>query len=127
MDIRQLRLQEQESTDLRVSDLRKWQKALDVPLAELLVEPDSTLSRPVLDRARMVRLMKTATAIRERAESTGIRRMAEMLCEQLIEMMPELDGVGPWHDYGQRRSLDECPRIMERTFSDDVFRRVDHD
>jgi transcriptional regulator with XRE-family HTH domain len=124
MDIRQLRLQEQESTDVRLSDLRKWQKALDVPLAELLVEPDSTLSRPVMDRARMVRLMKTATAIRERSESVGIRRMAQMLCEQLTEIMPELDGVGPWHDYGQRRSLDECPRIMERTVSDDVFRHA---
>ena len=68
VDIRQLRLQEQESTDVRLSELHKWQKALDVPLAELLVEPDSSLSRPVLDRARMVRLMKTATAIRERSE-----------------------------------------------------------
>jgi len=124
VDIRQLRLQEQESTDLRLSDLHKWQKALDVPLSELLEEPGSSLSRPVLDRARMVRLMKTATAIRERCESVGIRRMADMLCEQLIEIMPELEGVGPWHDYGQRRSLDECSRIMERTISADVFRHA---
>ncbi len=55
VDIRQLRLQEQESTDVRLSDLHKWQKALDVPLAELLVEPDANLSQPVMDRARMVR------------------------------------------------------------------------
>lgn len=32
-DIRTLRLQEQESTDLRLSDLHKWQRALDVPLS----------------------------------------------------------------------------------------------
>jgi transcriptional regulator with XRE-family HTH domain len=121
VDIRQLRVQEHESTDMRLSDLHKWQQALDVPLAELLEDPGSTLSQPVLDRARLVRLMKTATAIRERCDSIGIRRMAQMLCEQLTEIMPELDGVGPWHDYGQRRSLDECGRIMERTISDDLF------
>ena len=123
----QLRLQEQESTDVRLSDLHKWQKALDVPLAELLVEPDASLSQPVMDRARMVRLMKTAAAIRERSESIGIRRMAQMLCEQLTEIMPELDRVGPWHEYGQRRSLDECGRIVERTISDDLFRQAAYD
>jgi transcriptional regulator with XRE-family HTH domain len=127
VDIRQLRLQEQESTDVRLSELHKWQEALDVPLAELLVEPDSSLARPVMDRARMVRLMKTASAIRERSESIGIRRMAQMLCEQLTEIMPELDGVGPWHDYGQRRSLDEYGRIVERTISDDLFRQSTYD
>ncbi len=127
VDIRQLRLQEQESADLRLSDLHKWQKALDVPLAELVEDPGSSLSQPVLDRARLVRLMKTATAIRERSESAGIRRMAEMLCQQLTEIMPELEGVGPWHDYGQRRSLDEYGRIMERTVSDDLFRNLARD
>ncbi len=55
VDVRQLRLQEQESTDVRLSDLHKWQQALEVPLAELLVEPDASLSQPVMDRARMVR------------------------------------------------------------------------
>lgn len=121
VDVRQLRLQEQETTDVRVSDLRKWQKALDVPLAELLVEPDSTLSPPVMERAKLVRLMKTATAIRDRSESVGIRRMAQMLCEQLVDIMPELRDVSPWHDFGQRRSLDEFGRIVDRTISDDLL------
>jgi transcriptional regulator with XRE-family HTH domain len=121
VDIRQLRQQEQESSDLHLSDLHKWRKALDVPMAELLVEPEATLSHPVMDRARMVRLMKTATAIRERSDSVGIQRMAEMLCEQLTDIMPELAGVGPWHDYGQRRGLDEYGRIVDRTVPDELF------
>jgi transcriptional regulator with XRE-family HTH domain len=121
VDIRQLREQEQESSDLRISDLHRWHQALDVPLSELLVEPDSALSHPVLDRARMVRLMKTATAIRERSEAVGIRRMAQMLCEQLTEIMPELAEVGPWHDYGQRRGLDEFGRIVDRTIPDELL------
>ena len=115
VDVRQLRLQEQESTDIRLSDLHKWQQALDVPLAELLVEPDST---PVAARDGPG-AHGASDEDRHGHPGTvgivGIRRMAQMLCEQLTEIMPELDGVGPWHDYGQRRSLDEWGRICERT------------
>lgn len=121
VDIRQLRAQERESADLRISDLHKWRKALDVPLSELLVEPDAALSHPVMERARLIRLMKTAVAIRDRSESVGIRRMAQMLCEQLTEVMPELAEVGPWHDYGQRRGLDEFGRIVDRTIPDELL------
>jgi len=117
-DIRSLRLQEQESTDLRLSDLRKWQKALDVPLAELVEDSDAPLSRPVMERARMIRLMKTAAAIHERAP-VAIQRMAQMLVEQLVEVMPELKDVSPWHQFGQRRSLDEYGRVVERQISDE--------
>lgn len=119
-DIRSLRLQEQESTDLRLSDLRKWQKALDVPLSELVEETDEPLSRPVMERARMIRLMKTAAAIHERAP-VQVQRMAQMLVDQLVEVMPELEDVSPWHQFGQRRSLDEYGRVAERRISDDVF------
>ena len=128
VDVRQLRLQEQESTDVRLSDLHKWQKALDVPLAELIVEPDSSLSRPVMERARMVRLMKTVAAIRDRAgfgrKSSGWQ---QMLVEQLTEIMPELEAVNPWHEFGQRRGLDEYGRTADRTVSDDVFHGSSYD
>ena len=121
-DIRSLRLQEQESTDLRLSDLHRWQKALEVPLAELVVDTEEPLSRPVLDRARLIRIMKTAVAIHENsASSPGLKRMAETLVEQLVEIMPELKNVSPWHTYGQRRSLEEYGRVVERRLSDDAF------
>ena len=120
-DIRQLRLQEQESTDLRVSDLHKWVKALDVPVTELLAECDEPLSRPVMERARMVKLMKTTMAILERSEESGIQRMAQMMVDQLLEIMPELEDVGPWHNYGQRRSLDELGVAAERTLNHEAL------
>lgn len=120
-DVRSLRHQEREETDLRISDLLKWQKALDVPLAELVVETDVPLSRPVMERARLIRLMKTAAAIRERSDEEGLQRMAEMLVEQLIEIMPELEHVSPWHTYGQRRSMEEQGRVVERRISEDIF------
>jgi len=126
-DVRSLRLQEEESTDLRLSDLRRWQKALDVPLTELVEETEEPLSRPVLDRARLVRVMKTAAAIHEHSPSLGVKRMATMLVEQLVEIMPELKNVSPWHTYGQRRSLDEFGRIVERRFSEAMLDSSDED
>ena len=120
--VRDIRKQEDEATDLRLSDLFRWQALLDVPLSELLVEPDAPLSRPVLDRARLVRLMKTAVAILECAATPRERRLAQNLMDQLKEFMPELNGVAAWHSVGQRRSLDEYGRIVDRSISDEFFR-----
>ncbi len=109
--IRELRKQEDETADLRLSDLHRWQKVLDVPISELLEEPDhSTLSPPVLKRARMLRMMKTAQSLKENATEPGIKRLAENLVNQILEIMPELEDVAPWHTYGQRRSMDEVGR-----------------
>jgi transcriptional regulator with XRE-family HTH domain len=119
--ITQIRLQEDESSDLRLSELYKWQTALDVPLDELLVEPSAPLSRPVTERAHLVRVMKTAAAILENAHTPQLRRLAERLVEQLVALMPELEGVGPWHSVGRRRSMDEYGRIMEQRISDDTL------
>jgi hypothetical protein len=63
--------------------------------------------------------MKTAAAILEQASSPQLQLLAERLVDQLVELMPELQGVGPWHSVGQRRSLDEYGRIVERHFPDD--------
>jgi len=125
-DVRTLRSQEEESADLSLSDLYRWQQALDVPVADLLEDPGATLSRPVMERAKMLRLMKTAAAILERAESAPIKRMAQMMVEQLVEIMPELEGVSAWHTVGQRRSLDELGAVAERPVADSLlFERHD--
>jgi transcriptional regulator with XRE-family HTH domain len=113
--------QENEASDLLLSELYKWQAALDVPLVDLLVDPGTPLSRPVLERAKMVRLMKTASAMLELAPTLRIRRLAQMLVDQLVELMPELEGIGPWHSVGQRRSLDDFGRIIERRLPDDFL------
>jgi transcriptional regulator with XRE-family HTH domain len=126
-DIRSLRLQERESTDLRLSELRRWQLALAVPLTEMVIDDDLPLSRPVMERARLIRLMKTAAAIHERAPSMALKRMAQMLVDQLVEIMPELKDVSPWHQFGQRRSLDEYGRVMERAIADDMFDSLGED
>jgi len=126
--VSKVRAQEEETTDLRLSDLHKWQKALDVPVSELLVEPDnSTLSPPILERARLLRMMKTAVTILENAPNEGIQRLAENLINNLLEVMPELEDVAPWHTYGQRRSLDEVGRVAEQPVPSEFLSIADFD
>ena len=116
-----VRHEEVETVDLPLSRLYQWQDALEVPISELLVESEDSLSHPLLKRAQLVRLMKTALAILEQADQEPIHLMAQTLIDQLIEMMPELQGVSPWHAVGKRRRLDELGVAAQRSLSDDVF------
>ena len=120
-EVSEIRRQEDETFDLPLSKLYEWQKALEVPIAELLVESEDTLSQPLLQRAQLVRLMKTALALLEQADQEAIRLMAQTLVDQLVEVMPELQGVSAWHAVGKRRRLDELGVAATRTLSDDVF------
>ena len=94
-----------------------------MPMAELLEEADGQLSGPVLERSRMVKLMKTAAAIRERTSGTPVGRVVSMLIEQILEIMPELEDVTPWHTVGQRRTLDDVGRAARDIVPEDIFRR----
>jgi transcriptional regulator with XRE-family HTH domain len=118
-----VRRQEQDDCDLRISDVLLWQQVLEVPVAELLVEGDGQLSGPVLERSRMVKLMKTAAAIRERTGGTPVGRLVNMLVEQILEIMPELRDVTPWHTVGQRRTLEELGKIARCTVPDEMIGR----
>ena len=118
-----IRKQEQADSDLRVSDLLKWQKVLDVPLAELLEDGEDQLSGPVLVRSRMVKLMKTAAAIREQVGMGVGSQLVTQLIGQILEMMPELEDITPWNTVGQRRTLDDVGRAARNTMPDDLFRR----
>ncbi|HJQ80018.1 MAG TPA: hypothetical protein VJ828_08690 [Lacipirellulaceae bacterium] len=115
----EVRAQEEESADIFLSELYRWQAALEVPLDELLHEPQDTLSPRVLTRARLLRIMKTAMAIRRQARSEAERRLARQLVEQLLEIMPELKEVAGWPAVGHRRSANELGRIGENPISDD--------
>jgi len=121
LSIREVRRQENPATDLSLSELFRWQRLLDVPVEDLLLDPQASLSRPVMARAQLVRLMKTASAMLEQSESPGLRRMIETMIEQLVEIMPELEKINAWHSVGQRRRLDEYGRAADRQLSDAVF------
>jgi transcriptional regulator with XRE-family HTH domain len=118
-----VRRQEQADCDLQISELMRWQEVLEVPVAELLVEGEGQLSGPVLERSRMVKLMKTVAAIRERSQDPSVSRMVSMLVEQILEIMPELADVTPWHSVGQRRTREELGRTARMVVPEDTFRR----
>ena len=121
LTVQEIRHQEDPGTDLRVSELLKWQEVLEVPLADLLVDSEGPLSDPVFRRAAMLRVMKTAKAIQEAAHDRSVIRLATMLIDQLVHMMPELAEVSAWHSVGQRRTQDEVGRIVERTIPENFF------
>jgi hypothetical protein len=117
--VSEVRAQENESSDLLVSELYRWQAALEVPIEELLEEPHDALSTSVMTRARMLKVMKTTQAIRRQARTEAERRLARLLTEQLLEIMPELKEVAAWPAVGHRRRADEIGRIAENPISDD--------
>jgi transcriptional regulator with XRE-family HTH domain len=121
IEVEQVRQQERETADLPLSALYAWQKALDVPVGELLVEAGDSLVSPVLERSQLVRLMKTVLAMRQQARQESIRRMTQTMCDQLVEIMPELANIGPWHAVGKRRRLSELGVAAQRHLAEDVF------
>lgn len=117
--VSEVRAQEDECADILVSELYRWQQVLEVPVDELLEEPQDALSTRVMTRARMLRIMKTARALRAQARSDGELRLARLLIQQLIELMPELKEVAAWPTVGHRRTADELGRIAEHPIPDD--------
>ena len=124
--MQEVRAQEEPAADLKISDLLKWQEILEVPLSDLLVDTQGPLSEAVSQRASMLRVMKTAKAILESAQDDSIKRLANMLVEQLTQIMPELAEVSAWHTVGQRRTQDEVGRIVERSIPDSFFNDGSH-
>ncbi len=126
ISIAEVKLQERKTTDLPLSTLHRWQKVLNVPLVELLVEPDDSLSLPLMKRARLVQLMKTVMSIMEQAKQTSVERFAQTMIGQLIEIMPELREVSSWPVVGQRRRRNEYGRAAERSLPEEVFTELAH-
>jgi transcriptional regulator with XRE-family HTH domain len=117
--VSEVRAQEDERADMLVSELYRWQAALEVPIEELLEEPEDALSTMVSVRAQLLKVMKTAMAMRRQARSEAERRLARLLTEQLLEIMPELKEVSGWPAVGHRRRADEVGRIGENPVSED--------
>ena len=126
VDLTTVRNQEKSNANLTLDQLYKWQAALDVPITELLADCEEPLSAPVLQRAQMVRLMKTVALIRQQTNQTPIKRMAQMLVNQLIEVMPELVDVRAWNAVGERRSINDLGIAASRQLPRNVqFEAID--
>jgi transcriptional regulator with XRE-family HTH domain len=113
VEVRYLKQQELPESDLTLSELYRWQEALEVPIQLLLCDQDNSLTEATQMRASLVKIMKTVMALTEVASSPRVVRLTTMLREQLIEMMPELAEIGGWPNYGSRRPSDQLGRIAE--------------
>jgi len=121
VEVAKVREQQDENCDITLRELYQWQELLNVPVAELLVDSDVPLSAPVLKRAQLVKLMKTAVTIKENSRERSTQRLVRMLIEQLVEFMPELAEVGPWHGNGSRRSTSDFGQAARRQVSEDFL------
>lgn len=117
LDAEDVRQEEDPQSDLPLSRLYAWQRVLEVPIADLLVDSDSPLSAPVLERARLVKLMKSVAGILEKTRDPDVKKLAESMAEQLKEIMPELAGVTAWPTTSQRRQAVRMGRIAQHTYS----------
>jgi hypothetical protein len=109
------------SSDLTLSNLYRWQAALQVPMIELLVEIDSSLSPAVERRCQLLKAMRTVRSIQEQAQQETVQRMALQLVEQILDMMPELKEVSAWPSVGQRRTKDELGVVVDRCVPESMF------
>jgi transcriptional regulator with XRE-family HTH domain len=125
ISIQEVEQQEQPSSDMLLSDLHRWEQALGVPAAELLDDPGCRLSSPVQLHARLIRVMKTVRSIQEMARQTSIRRLAEMLADQLIEVEPELKDTAAWPVLGQGLNERDPGQAYIRGLSLHCFDEVD--
>lgn len=104
--VSKVREQESGKSELSVSDLYRWQQALNVPLAELLEVPDASLDEPVRQRACLVRVAKTAHFLVKKCEDGPEQRLARQLVDQLYELMPELKEINAWPERRPRPVAD---------------------
>ena len=120
IEIEQVRKQESASCDLPLSTLYAWREILDVPIAELLIEPGDDLSASILLRSQLVRVMKTVRTLLEKTKQDSVRWLAETMINQLVEIMPELSEVGVWNVGGKRRR-NELGVAAQRRLATDAF------
>lgn len=116
-----IRQQEEQTCDLPLSVLYKWQAALDVPIAELLVEPGPGLSPNVKCRAALLKVMKTVKSMEQRVGGEPVGFLVQGLIVQLIELMPELASVDAWPAVGKRRTGSEISPMEERVMPVGLF------
>jgi transcriptional regulator with XRE-family HTH domain len=122
ISVQDAELQESETADLSLSQIYRWQQALDVPVSELLEDSELQLSAAIKARASLVRVMKTAVTLMEAAPTARVKRLAKMLIDQLVQTMPELENVAAWQSSGSQRGLNDLGRAAEYQLEDSFFR-----
>ncbi len=120
--MQELRINE-ESADVPISTLCQWAAVLNVPITELVVEPDESLTPTRLPRLQATRLMKMAAKLRDRSRRRSIQRLAQTFVEQLAEILPDLEQVAQKNHRHSRRPNRQSPAALPCRLSEQIFMR----
>jgi len=119
--VEELRIKEA-SADLTISTLCHWASTLNVPVTELVVEPDESLAPTRMARSQAARLMNVAAKLRDRSRRRGIQRLAQTFVEQLAEILPALEELARKNHRHSRRPNRQPPAAV-RPMPEHVFTR----
>ena len=120
--MREVRAQEDPSCDLPLTALYRWQQALRVPAAEILVEPGDKLSSPVNIRARLLRMMKTIVTILDKPQPERTKNLLENLRNEILAVMPEIENIDRWHGSSNARGGDDIAAAVLRQIDEELLR-----
>jgi transcriptional regulator with XRE-family HTH domain len=99
--VEMVRLQE-EAADLSISTLNAWAAALNVPVTDLVVDPEEWLPSTDLAKPQAEKLLQLAVKLRDRSRRRSIQRLAQTFVDQLTEMQPALNPAGDGNGNGRR-------------------------
>ena len=120
--MREVRAQEDPACDLPLTALYRWQQALRVPAAEILVEPGDKLSSPVNIRARLLRMMKTIVTILDKPQPERTVNLLENLRNEILAVMPEIEDIDRWHGSNSARGADDIAAAVLRPIDEELLR-----
>ncbi|MBQ6159009.1 MAG: helix-turn-helix transcriptional regulator [Thermoguttaceae bacterium] len=123
--LQEAREQEKPTSDLTISQLIAWKEVLDVPLSELVGPFEDELQNPIRNRAKLLKVMKSAKYIHQHTRESRIRTMAENQIDQILEIVPEFETVSPWPEVGQSHEARQPGVAVSRRFDPEIERRLD--
>lgn len=104
--------------EITVNELPALQRALDVPLSELidLDAPD------ILELKKAILLTyKSIQTLKRRATTDGQRLLIDRITAHLLRAMPEMEDVAGWCEVGKRRAADELSAREEHVVDSIYF------
>jgi transcriptional regulator with XRE-family HTH domain len=110
----------EKAADLSLSTLYHWAAELEVPITDLVVEPEDSLPPTRLARSQATRLMKAAAQLRDRSRRRSIQRLAQTFVDQLTEILPALEDLAQRKYRTTRRANRQSPG-SPRPLPDHIF------
>lgn len=113
-------------SDLRISHLRLWSKALETPEADLIILPDNAFCMPIIAaRSALVRAMKSVRSILELdSPPPEIQAFMQQITENIFTLLPKYKDITAWPSDGgmgkkglgvvANRSFDDRNLTVER-------------